>query len=210
MIKLFYYPGNASLCVHFLLEELGAPYELVLVDRTQGAHKAAEYLKLNPNGLIPVLVDGDLVLSETAAILLHLCDTHECFAPPLRTHKRAQFYKWLMFLTNTVQAEMIVYFYPDRWAQGAATAEVKASSEGKLSRYFDLLEAQFAAHGGPYLLGAEITALDYFLWMLCRWSRGMQRPARTLPQLSAFLARLDARPAVARAYAQEQLGEPRY
>ena len=210
MLKLYYYPGNASLCVHFLLEELGVPYELIHVDRTKGAHKSADYLKLNPNGLIPVLVDGTLVLSETAAILLHLCDMHERFAPPLKSAARAQFYKWLMFLTNTVQAEMIVYFYPERWAKGAATAEVKASSEAKLAGYFDLLEAELTAHGGPYLLGTEITALDHFLWMLCRWSRGMQRPARTLPHLGAFLAQLDARPAVARAYKQEQLGEPRY
>ena len=61
---------------HILLEEIGAPYERVHVDRAANAHKAPAYLQLNPNGLIPVLVDGDLVLYETAAIALHLCDTH--------------------------------------------------------------------------------------------------------------------------------------
>ena len=70
-----------------LLHELGVPFELQLVDRTQGAHKSPAYLKLNPNGLIPVLVDGDLVLYETAAICLHLADTHpgRGLAPPLGT-----------------------------------------------------------------------------------------------------------------------------
>ena len=210
MMKLYYFPGNASLCVHMLLEELGAAYELVYVDRTQGAHKAADYLALNPKGLIPTLVDGDLVLTETAAILLHLCDKFERFAPPFASNERAQFYKWLMYLTNTIQAEMIVYFYPDRWAKGAATAEVKANAEAKLAGCFDLIEAQLARHGGPYLLGNTFTALDPFLWMLCRWSRGMQRPARTLPHIAKFLAGMDARPAIARAYEQEKLGEPRY
>ena len=62
MKKLFYYPGNASMAPHIVLEETGRPFELALVDRTQGAHKSAEYLRLNPNGLIPVLIDGDLVL----------------------------------------------------------------------------------------------------------------------------------------------------
>src|SRR5207247_1855079 len=68
MIQLYYHPGNASMAPHMLLEELGVPFELLLVDRAKAAHKSAEYLKLNPNGQIPVLVDSDLVLYETAAI----------------------------------------------------------------------------------------------------------------------------------------------
>ena len=66
--KLYYYPGNANLTPHMVLEEIGAPYELVLLDRSKNAHKSPEYLKLNPHGRIPTLVDGDLVLYETAAI----------------------------------------------------------------------------------------------------------------------------------------------
>ena len=81
MLQLHYYPGNASMAPHLLLEELGVAYELKLVDRTQQAHKSAEYLLLNPNGLIPVLVDGDLVLYETAAICLHLLDTNPNAVP---------------------------------------------------------------------------------------------------------------------------------
>ena len=61
---------------HILLEEIGAPYERVFVDRAKGAHRAPDHLKLNPNGLLPVLTDGELVLYETAAIALHLVDTH--------------------------------------------------------------------------------------------------------------------------------------
>ena len=76
MLQLHYYPSNASMAPHLLLEELGVPYELKLVDRTREAHKSAEYLRLNPNGLIPVLVDGELVLYETAAICLHLSLIH--------------------------------------------------------------------------------------------------------------------------------------
>ena len=76
MLALHYYPGNASMVPHILLHELKLPFELKLVDRTKGAHKSPDYLKLNPNGLIPVLQDGALVLYETAAICLHLVDTH--------------------------------------------------------------------------------------------------------------------------------------
>ncbi len=131
MVALYYYPSNASLMPHMLLREIGAPFELRLVDRRENAHKSAEYLRLNPNGLIPVLVDGDLVLFETAAIVLHLVDKHPeaNLAPLVGTPERAQFYKWLVHLTNTPQTEYITYYYPERRARSeAAIAEVKAVS----------------------------------------------------------------------------------
>lgn len=65
-MQLHYYPRTAAMVPHIVLEEIGAPYERVLVDRAAGAHKRPEHLRLNPNGLLPVLVDGDLVLYETA------------------------------------------------------------------------------------------------------------------------------------------------
>ncbi|MEO5770692.1 MAG: glutathione S-transferase N-terminal domain-containing protein, partial [Burkholderiaceae bacterium] len=76
MLHLHYHPGNASMTPHLLLRELGVEFALKLVDRSRNEQQSADYLKLNPNGLIPVLVDGDLVLYETAAIVLHLVDTH--------------------------------------------------------------------------------------------------------------------------------------
>ena len=105
MVQLHYAPGNASMTPHMLLEELGVPFELKQVDRDKNAHKSPEYLKLNPNGLIPVLIDGDLVLYETAAIVLHLVDTHPAagLAPAVGTAERAQFYKWLVWLCASLQ-----------------------------------------------------------------------------------------------------------
>lgn len=215
MLQLHHYPGNASMAPHLLLEELGVPYELRLVDRTRQAHKAPEYLRLNPNGLIPVLIDtrggSELVLYETAAICLHLVDTHvdAGLAPPLGTPERAHFYKWLMWLTNTLQATLIVYFYPERWAdEAAAIAQVKAHAEAKVGAMLDQLEAELERHGGPWLLGEAFSALDPYALMLCRWTRGFGRPARSLPGLGAYLQRMLARPAVQRAYAQEGIGEP--
>lgn len=216
MLQLHHYPGNASMAPHLLLEELGVPYELRLVDRTRQAHKAPEYLRLNPNGLIPVLIDtrggGELVLYETAAICLHLVDTHADagLAPPLGTPERAHFYKWLMWLTNTLQATLIVYFYPERWADdAAAVAQVKAHAEVKVGAMLDQIEAELERHGGPWLLGEAFSALDPYALMLCRWTRGFGRPARSLPRLGAYLQRMLARPAVQRAFDQEGLGEPR-
>jgi glutathione S-transferase len=211
MLQLHYYPGNASMTPHMLLEELGVPYTLQYVDRTVQAHKAADYLRLNPNGLIPVLVDGDLVLYETAAICLHLADTHPqaALAPPLGAPERAHFYKWLAWLTNTLQAALIIYFYPERWADDAAAiAQVKAHAEASIGRMLDQLEAQFAQHRGPFMLGARFSAVDPYAFMLCRWTRGFGRPARSLPHLAPFLERMLALPAVQRTIAQEGLAAP--
>jgi glutathione S-transferase len=212
MMQLHYFPSNASMTPHMVLEELGVPYELVLVDRTKNAHHSPDYLKLNPNGKIPVLVDGALVLYETAAITLHLADTHAAagLAPPLGTPERAQFYKWLMWLSNTLQAEMPLYFYSDRWADSPeAVAQVKAHAEAHIAAMIDQLDGELARHGGPWFLGERYSVLDPYVLMLCRWTRGMARPARTLPRLGPYLQRMLARPAVQRAYAQEGLGEPR-
>ena len=211
MPQLHYHPSNASMAPHILLEELGLPFERVLVDRANDAHKSPAYLALNPNGLIPVWVDGELVLYEAAAICLHLADTHPqaALAPPLGTVQRAQFYKWLMWATNTLQATLIVYFYPERWADTpAAAAQVKAHAEAKIGGLLDQLDIELARHGGPWFLGETFSALDPYLLMLCRWTRGVARPARSLLHLGPYLQRVLARPATQRVVAAEGLVPP--
>src|SRR5215468_6875961 len=138
MYALYYYPSNASMAPHMTLRESGAPFELRLVDRTRNAHKDPDYLRLNPNGLIPVLVDGDLALYESAAICLHIADQHPeaRLAPPLGTAERAQLYKWLIHLTNTVQSELLLYFYPERRTDdAAAAAQLKRYAEENVGTY---------------------------------------------------------------------------
>lgn len=215
MYQLYYFPGNANLAPHMLLEEIGAPYELVLVDRDKNAHQSPDYLKLNPTGRIPVLIDGDLVLYEAAAICLHLADRHPAaaLAPALASNERAEFYKWLIYLTNTMQAELITYFYGDRLTDdAAAAAQVKAHAETRVGAMLDLCEATLAENHardrGPYLLGAHYSAVDPYLLMLSRWTRMMHNPARNRPYLGRYLTMVAARPAVQRAFAGENIAAP--
>lgn len=213
-IQLHYYPSTAAMIPHIVLEELGIPYERVLVDRMQNKHKDPGYLKLNPNGLIPVLTDGDLVLYETAAIVLHLCDTHPQvkLAPEIGTAARAHFYKWLVWCTNTLQATLIAYFYPERWvkegnAEGAA--EVKAQAQAKVDGLVDQLDELLVKNGGPWILGQEFSALDAYVFTLCRWTRNFNgRKARDRANLSAYLQRVSERPAVRRVFAVEKIAAP--
>ncbi len=215
MIALHYYPSTASMIPHILLEELAVPYQRVLVDRTVDAHRSPGYLRLNPNGLIPVLTEGELVLYETAAICLHLCDTHPeaGLAPPLASNERAHFYKWLMWLTNTLQATLIIYFYPHRWvAEGdtQAAAALQAQAECKVSAQLDQLDAELARHGGPWFAGAAYSALDAYVFTLCRWTRNFARvaPARERVHLGPYLQRVLGRAAVQRVLHNERLGPP--
>jgi glutathione S-transferase len=209
MYALYYYPGNASLLPHMALQEAGVPFELRLVDRSQEAQRSTEYLRLNPNGRIPVLVQGDLVLYEAAAITLHLADQHPQagLAPMPNTPERAQFYKWMVHLTNTPQSEYRAWFYPWEHVTDPAMAEsVKQAAGARLGRMFELIANQLG--DGPWLLRERFSAADLFLLMLVRWGRAMPHPPRSLPPLACHAQRVLARPAVRATFAAEGLMEP--
>jgi glutathione S-transferase len=217
MLHLYYFPSNASITPHIMLEELGVPFTLHLVDRKAGAHKTPEYLKMNPNGLIPVLIDDDLTLYETAAIVLYLVDKfpQAKLAPAVGTAERAQFYKWLVWLTNTLQASLILYFYPERYVNegnAAAAAELKENIQRKIGGYLQQLDDQLKSHGNDWILGQQYSAVDIYTFMLCRWTRvfvgDAAKPARDYVHLGAFLQRMLARPAVQRVIATEKLLPP--
>lgn len=214
MIQLHHYPSTASMVPHILLEELGSPFELVLVDRMREQQKSPDFLRLNPNGLLPVLVDGELVVYETAAICLHLCDTHPqaALAPAMGTPERAHLYQWLVWLTNTLQATLLVYFYPWRWVDldnAAGAEQVRRLAQRRVGELLDQLDAELARRGGPWFMGERYSTLDPYVFTLCRWTRDFnERPARSRTQLGPYLQRLLARPAVQRALASEGLEAP--
>ena len=217
MIDLHYFPGNASLAPHILLHELALPFRLQLVDRTRNAQLSPAYLALNPNGRIPVLRDGDLVLYESAAICLHLADRvpDAGLLPPLGSAERAQACKWLVWMTNTLQARLMHYFYPERLVDAgnaAGAAQVQAHAQADIGPLLDQIEAQLAGHGQPWLLGARYGVADAYGWMLCRWTRGFEGaaspPARSRPAIKTWLQRVMDRPAVQRVLVDEGLAPP--
>ncbi len=228
MLTLHYYPSNASITPHILLEEMGVPFELKLVDRTQGAHKSADYLQLNPNGLIPVLIDGEhsppLVLYETAAICLYLVDKfpEKNLAPRIGNVERAHCYKWLAWLTNTLQPALISYFYPDRYVNAGdtdAAAQVKASSQQRIGAMLKQLDDRLAAsavEGGEWVLGKQFSAVDIYAFMLGRWTRVFEGEASTRKasdveswkHLGPFMHRMLEREAVQRVVKKEALKKP--
>lgn len=209
MLALYYYPSNASLLPHMMLREAGASFELRLIDRQKNEHKNAEYLRLNPNGRIPVLIDGDLVLFETAAIALHLADKfpESGLAPALGTGERAEFYKWMIHLANTPQPEYRAWFYPhEHVSDEAAAPSVKEAAAKRLNRMFDVISEQLGDKS--WLLGERFSAADLYLFMLIRWGRGLPRPPRTIANLKAHAERVLARPAVRKTLEVEGIQAP--
>lgn len=220
--RLHYAPDNASLIVRLSLEELGAPYETVLVDRAARGQKAPGYLALNPNGLIPVLETPDGPVFETGAIVLWLADRHGQLAPAVDSARRAAFLKWLFFVSNTLHPALRMIFYPGQYAgdDRAAQAALRRHMQGEIARHLDKLEALAAQRPG-WFASDDRSALDFYVVCLLRWL-ALYPPEDcgwfdlgNWPQLGALAARLDHCPAATAAIHAEGLGPhpfsaPRY
>ena len=194
---------------HAALAEIGDDYELVLVDRGDDGSVPPSYLALNPWGTVPTLEDGPLVLTESAAILLHLADRHPAaaLAPAPGTRERSEFYRWLMYLTNTVQPSFLRWFYPERYTSDADGYEaIRASESARLDEHLDSLDGELADR--PWLVGEERTAADLFLFMLTRWGRNLEPAAWARPNLRGHFTRLLERPGVRRMMDEQGLEVP--
>ena len=205
-MRLHYLPGTAAMAPHATLAEIGVPYELVRVERDEEGRSADAYLALNPWGKIPTLEDGDLVLTESAGICLHLADRFPDarLAPPLGTHERSELYRWLLWLTNTVQVAQLRHFYPHRYG----TEGVKEAADAELHEHYDLIDGHLADR--DWLVGEERSVADLFLFMLTRWGRFLEPPAWDRPNLRAHWLRTLALPGVQKAVEEQGLELPEF
>lgn len=174
---LYWRPGTASMAAHAALAEIGVDYRLVEISREEAQEDAA-YRARNPLGVVPTLVDDEqsLVLPEAAAILLYLADRFP--ESQLAPAARGDYYRWLIFLTNTVQTAMLRFFYPERYGGGD---DVTAAAARDASEAFDILDR--ALEGRTWLAADHRTGADLFLFMVARWGRRLESPAWDRPNL---------------------------
>ena len=197
MYQLYYYPNNASLAPHMVLKHLGLDYELILVNKNSNQQKSPEYLALNPTGRIPTLVDDGQAIFESAAICIHLCEQHgnNRLIPTEPAIDRARFFQWLTYLNNTLQAALMAYYYPHRYTMIAdSIPDVRQSQELQIAQILGVIDTQLAKH--DYLLGDDISACDFFLFMLCEWSLPIEQSPMTFTNLAPYLTRLAAHPTI--------------
>lgn len=205
---LYYSPGAASMVVHWLLLELGVPHRLELLDFEARQQKSPEYLKLNPNGVVPTLVWDGEPLFEAGALVLHLADVHPeaGLAPLPGSIERARYYQWILHLANTVQPAFRNWYYPDEAAGPQNADAVKESARIRIEGCWNRIDAHLASNG-PYLLGSGLSAADFHLTMLMRWSRNLPRQATSWPALGRLAALMKARPTFRTLYEREGLSE---
>lgn len=197
MYQLYYYPLSASMAPHFLLETLNVNYHLELVDRKADAQKSAAYLALNPLGRIPTLVHDGQVLFESAAICIYLAENHPetNLIPAIGDTARGEFFQWMMFLTNTLQSQFMSYFYPQRQTTEQANCDaIVAAQDLLIVESFALLDSTLAHR--EYLIGEELSACDFYLFMLCVWGDEVTKPPLAFEHLGRFLKKMATHQAI--------------
>ncbi len=194
MYTLYWSPGGANMAPHAVLEETGAPHELRLVDFAKDEQRGTQYRRLNPNARVPTLIHDGKPIWESAAILLYLCERHPDagLMPPVGTSEHGVFLQWIVYLTNTVQEELMHWWHADYYMDSeAGRDELKRVAERRLAEMLTRLDGVVA----PYLLGERFSAADIYLVMLCRWTRAMAKPAVDWPNLRRCVDLVTARPA---------------
>ena len=209
MYKLYWAPGSAAMAPHAMLEDIGAPFELIRVDTANGQQHSPDYLKLNPHARVPTLVyDGERVMYESTAICLFLADRHPGipFVPKSDSKDHGPFLQWMAYLTNTLQEACMHWWHPEKFVDGAdQQAAVKRKAELRTADMFRFLDGQLA---GPFLCGSTFYICDYYAVMLARWTRAMATPAHTNPNVNKLIRAVLHRPGYARMLKAEGIEQP--
>jgi glutathione S-transferase len=201
MYKLYWAPGTAALAAQAVLEEIGAPYEIVTLDLGRRDHRRPAYLALNPAGLVPTLVTGDgQVLTESAAVTVALCERHPDagLIPEPGDPARGSFFRWLFYLTNMLQEAYKRFYFPGCYSTDPAHAPgIKAQAERHLIERWRIVEGRLA-DPGPWLLGERFSAVDIFLVMLATWFETREQLFEMCPGVGRCFALAAERPALRR------------
>ncbi len=197
MIKLYYHPSPNPAKVALFLEETGTPYELVPVDTRKGEQHAAAFTAINPNAKTPALVDGDVNIFDSTAILLYLAEKTGRFLPSNTPDQRAQMLSWLMFVATGIgpysgQAVHFKHFAPDPKEYAVNRYDFEAQ------RHWNIIDARLA--GRRYMLGDEYSIVDMAVW---GWARAVPFILGAdawdkLPNVKRLLDEISARPAAQR------------
>ncbi|MBN3796399.1 glutathione S-transferase [Burkholderia sp. Ac-20392] len=205
---LYYSPGAASMAVHWMLIELGVPFETRLVDIDSGAQHTPEYLRLNPAGRVPTLVVDGVPRTESAALLMLLAERHPAsgLAPEPGSPERVAWFEMMIYLANSVLPAMRNWFYAETDGDPRCAEMVKAFSRGQVEESMTHLD-NLLSDGRSYLINDRLSTVDFLAVMLMRWTRNMPRPATTWANLGRYIHELRAMPTFLELNAREGLTE---
>jgi glutathione S-transferase len=191
VMKLYEFGFTRSIRARWTLQELEVDFEAISVNLRAGEHRRPEFLKVNPAGKIPVLVDGDFVLAESTAIVLYLADKYRKFLPA-DPHGRAQVNQWLLFTVTELEQPLWRIaknrqLYPE--SQRLAADIPLASQDFRAMA--DVAERHM--QGRTFVVGESVTVADFVLAYTLDWANEVQLLDRC-PQLVAYMLRMYSRP----------------
>jgi len=187
-ITFFHSPHSRSSSTYTLLEELGAPYELRILNMKAGEQRQPAYLAINPLGKVPAILDGDTVVTEQVAIFIHLADRfpEAGLAPSLDDPQRGAYLRWLVYYAACFEPALV-----DR-SMGREPAPHMSSPYGDFDAMLGVIDAQLQR--APWLLGDTMSAADILWGSALGWGIAYAGVPR-LPALVAYAERMAARPA---------------
>lgn len=201
MYKLYYSPGACSMGIHVALNECNQPVTLEKVDLANGKQRAPEFLVINPRGQIPVLVDGDMVIREGAAILLHVLEKHHSPLLPKEGAARAEALEWLMFANATLHPAYARVFFLKRG--GVTEGPLMDAAAANINKLWEEVDARLATRA--YICGDSMTVADILLTVIANWSGNVPRPIALGENTKRLLKEISARPSYQKALATEQV-----
>ena len=200
-MKLYYLPGACSLASHIMLHEIGASFEIDLVDpANKRTASGANYRDISPNGYVPALQADDTVITEGVAVLQYLADTHpdNAFSPALGSIARARLQQYLNFAAAELHKSWSPLF------SDQSTEAEKAAAAQKVASKFDYLEAELS-DGRDYLVENQFSVADAYTFVLANWANIKGIDLGSWPDLARYIDRIAARPATQAAMQAEGL-----
>ncbi|HKH33152.1 MAG TPA: glutathione S-transferase family protein [Beijerinckiaceae bacterium] len=197
-LVLYHIAPSRSSIVHWMLEEIGEPYDIHLLSMKRGENREPAYLAVNPMGKVPAIKHKGVVITEAAAICLYLADEFPKagLTVPIGDPRRGLFLKWLFFSPSCIEPAIM-----DRAFKRAEEAPRSTVGYGDFDTTMDVVAK--AVERGPYLSGEQFTAADVVLGSTLRWGTMFNLiPQR--PEFQAYIARLGERPALQRAEAKDE------
>lgn len=204
MVKLFAYPQTRATRVVWMLEEIGADYEYLMVDLRKGEGRKPPYSNFNPAGKVPTIVDDGLVLTESAAICTYLGEKYPTsrLLPEAATQQRAHYYQWCFFVLSELEQPLWTmakhrFALPEKWR----VAAVIETAKWEFAKAAKVLDQHMS--GRKFVVGDRFTAADILVAHTLMWAKAYELDFSHDP-LQQYLGAVTARPALAQARAREK------
>lgn len=207
MYRLYGRPGSGSVVVEAVLEAADAPYEVEIIERSQDGRVPEKLARINPLGQVPALtLPNGTVMTESAAISLYLADKYPKadLAPAPDAAERPSYLRWLVFLATNIYMTDLRAYYPDRYTSDQNGGKcVKAAALARMAQEWEVYAAALADK--PFILGSKMCVADVYAAMLATWNLDVPAFFKKHPNVRAMYDRVTANPAVARAWARNEM-----